>query len=89
MDSGMEIIIFLSYAAGLLGIFILAKIFSFSSKVIKKIVVNSICGGIAIILVNILGECLGVHLPLNIISAFGVGTLGVPGIILFYLFCYK
>lgn len=89
MDSGMEIIIFLSYAAGLLVIFILAKIFSFSGRVLRRILVNSFCGGISIILINIVGSSFGLHLPLNVISSFGVGTLGLPGLVLLGLFCYR
>ncbi len=85
MDTGMEVFIFLAYAAGLLIIFLLAKFFAFSGKIILKIVVNSICGGVILIVINFIGAGFGVHLPLNLITGFGVGTLGIPGIVLLYL----
>ncbi|MHC1722620.1 MAG: pro-sigmaK processing inhibitor BofA family protein [Aminipila sp.] len=85
MDTGMEVIIFLAYAAGLLIIFLLAKFFAFSGKIILKILINSICGGIILIVINLIGASFGLHLPLNVITGFGVGTLGIPGIVLLYL----
>lgn len=81
----MEVIIFLAYAAGLLVIYLLAKLFTFSGKVILKIIINSVCGGIVLIVLNLIGANFGVHLPINIVTGFGVGTLGIPGIILLYL----
>ncbi|QHI72848.1 pro-sigmaK processing inhibitor BofA family protein [Aminipila terrae] len=85
MDTGMEVIIFLAYAAGLLIIFLLAKFFAFSGKFIFKIIINSICGGIILIFINVIGAGFGVHLPVNVITGFGIGTLGIPGIVLLYL----
>nr|WP_315023523.1 pro-sigmaK processing inhibitor BofA family protein [uncultured Aminipila sp.] len=85
MDTGMEVIIFLAYAAGLLIIFLLAKLFAFSGRIILKIVINSICGGIILIVINLIGASFGIHLPINVVTGFGIGTLGIPGIILLYL----
>lgn len=85
MDTGMEVIIFLAYAAGLLIIFLLAKFFAFSGRIILKIIINSICGGIILIVINLIGASFGIHLPINVITGFGVGTLGIPGIVLLYL----
>lgn len=85
MDTGMEVIIFLAYALGLLIIFLLAKLFAFSGKIILKILLNSICGGILLIVINLIGVNFGVHLPINVFTGFGIGTLGLPGIILLYL----
>lgn len=85
MDTGMEVIIFLAYAAGLLIIFLLAKFFAFSGRIILKIVINSICGGIILIVINLIGASFGIHLPINVVTGFGIGTLGIPGIVLLYL----
>ncbi|WP_312653843.1 pro-sigmaK processing inhibitor BofA family protein [Aminipila sp.] len=85
MDTGMEVIIFLAYAAGLLIIFLLAKFFAFSGRIILKIIINSICGGIILIVINLIGAGFGIHLPINVLTGFGIGTLGIPGIVLLYL----
>ena len=85
MDTGMEVIIFLAYAAGLLIIFFLAKFFAFSGRIILKIIINSICGGIILIVINLIGAGFGIHLPINVVTGFGIGTLGIPGIVLLYL----
>ncbi len=77
MDTGMEVIIFLAYAAGLLIIFLLARFFAFSGRFLLKIVINSFCGGIVLIVINLIGTGFGIHLPVNICTGFGIGTLGV------------
>ncbi len=81
----MEVFIFLSYAAGLLIIFLLAKLFTLSGKILVKLIINSVCGLIILFAVNLIGGYFGVHIPVNFITGVGVGTLGVPGLILFYL----
>lgn len=85
MDTGMEVFIFLAYASGLLIIFILAKLFALSGKLIVKIVINSVCGGIILLAINVIGGVFGVHIPINIVTGLGVGTLGIPAIVLLYL----
>ncbi|QIB70202.1 SigmaK-factor processing regulatory BofA [Aminipila butyrica] len=84
MDTGMEVIIFLAYAAGLLIIFLLGKFFALSGKWILKAVLNSFCGGVILIAINLIGAGFGVHLPVNLLTGFGIGTLGIPGILLLY-----
>lgn len=60
-------------------LFIFGKIFLWPLKSILKLIFNSILGGIAIYVINIIGMNFGFHIGLNILTALLVGLLGVPG----------
>ncbi|MGN0727898.1 MAG: pro-sigmaK processing inhibitor BofA family protein [Anaerovoracaceae bacterium] len=47
---------------------------------------SSLIGGLAILLINAVGAEFGLFIPLNIISAVVVGTLGIPGAVLLFIF---
>lgn len=82
MSMGMEIGIFLAYAMGMLLVYFAGRFLLVPMKWLGRILLNSIVGGIVILLINLLGGELGVFLPLNLMTAVIVGILGVPGIIM-------
>ncbi|MDK2824756.1 MAG: inhibitor of the pro-sigma processing machinery [Clostridia bacterium] len=49
---------------------------------IVKILVNSIIALIGLLILNIIGNFVGFHLPINPVTVIGVGVLGLPGLIL-------
>jgi inhibitor of the pro-sigma K processing machinery len=57
-------------------------------KVILKLVFNFLLGGIALVLINLLGGIIGFGIALNPVSAFVAGTLGIPGIALLAILKY-
>ncbi|MDO4545929.1 MAG: pro-sigmaK processing inhibitor BofA family protein [Bacillota bacterium] len=79
MDFGMEVSIFLVYAAGLMAIYFLGRLLIVPIKTILKLLVNSLIGGVLLFLCNLFGGGLGIFLPLNMITAAIVGLLGIPG----------
>lgn len=81
MDFGMEVSIFLAYAAGLMAIYFLGKLLIVPIKTILKLMLNSIIGGVILMLINTFGAGLGIFLPVNLITAVIAGVLGVPGIV--------
>ncbi|MGN0704052.1 MAG: pro-sigmaK processing inhibitor BofA family protein [Lentihominibacter sp.] len=81
MDFGMEAGIFLAYACGLLVVCFFGKILLIPLKVIGKILLNSLLGGIILLIMNAILENFGIILPINAITAAVTGMLGVPGII--------
>lgn len=85
MDISLEIGILLAYAFGILVLYIIGYLFLVPIKILLKLVVNSIIGGILLLIINWLGGFIGFHLPVNLVSAICVGILGIPGIILVYL----
>ena len=83
---GAQMGVFLTYVGAIVLIFIVGKIFLWPLKKILKLVTNRVIGGIAILLITTVGAGFGLFIPLNIISAVVVGTLGIPGAVLLFIF---
>ncbi|MGN1413114.1 MAG: pro-sigmaK processing inhibitor BofA family protein [Anaerovoracaceae bacterium] len=80
---GLELSVFLTYAGALLLILLLGKIFLWPLKLVGKLLISSLVGGVLILVVNLIAGMFGLLLiPLNIITAVVVGVLGIPGVIL-------
>lgn len=80
---GLELSVFLTYAGALLLILLLGKIFLWPLKLIGKLLISSLVGGVLILVINLIAGMFGLLLiPLNIITAVVVGVLGIPGVIL-------
>jgi inhibitor of the pro-sigma K processing machinery len=80
MGSGYNMII--AYVAGIIFLFILARLLLVPAKLILRLIYNALLGAVGIIVLNLVGSLFGFHLPLNIISAFVVGFMGIPGLLL-------
>ncbi|MDO4552972.1 MAG: pro-sigmaK processing inhibitor BofA family protein [Bacillota bacterium] len=85
---GTEIGVILAYAFGLLMLYIVGYLFLGPAKLLMKVLLNSLIGGAVILLINWAGAFWDFHIPLNLISAFCVGVLGVPGVILWIVLTY-
>jgi len=72
----------LIYLSCLIVIYLIGKIFYVPLKLIGKIALNSILGGILITIINLIGSAFSFHIGLNIWTALTVGVLGIPGAIL-------
>ncbi|MDD7215117.1 MAG: pro-sigmaK processing inhibitor BofA family protein [Firmicutes bacterium] len=83
---GVQIGVFLTYVGAIIVIFLVGKIFLWPLKMVLKLVASSLIGGLAILLINAVGAEFGLFIPLNIISAVVVGTLGIPGAVLLFIF---
>ncbi|MCI7147869.1 MAG: pro-sigmaK processing inhibitor BofA family protein [Candidatus Fimisoma sp.] len=79
---GLDLSVFLTYAGAIILLFIFGKLFLWPLKIILKLAVNSLIGGAAILLINIIGAEIGIIIPLNMLNALIVGVLGLPGAIL-------
>ena len=80
---GLHASVLLTYAEAILLIFLLGKIFLWPIKLVLKLVVSSIIGGILILVLNLAAGLFGLLLiPLNLLTALVVGVLGIPGVIL-------
>lgn len=81
----MDTTILISFITCIIFILIFGKILLFPVKKIITILTNSILGGLAIWLINIVGTSFNFHIGLNIITALIAGLLGIPGVILLIL----
>lgn len=79
MDRGL---IILAWIIGVLIVFAFGKVMLLPLKIIFRLVINGILGGLAIVIINLIGAQLGFTISLNLISALVAGILGLPGIIL-------
>ena len=79
---GLDIGIFLTYVGVILLIFIFGRLFVVPLKVLLKLALNSLLGGIAILAINWIGAGFDLFIPLNMLNAVIVGILGLPGAIL-------
>ena len=83
MDSTNTIIIFLSC---IMAIILFGKILILPIKLIIKLILNSILGGLIIAIINWIGAVFNLHIGLNIVTSVFVGILGIPGAILLLIF---
>lgn len=65
-------------------VFIGLLIFAKPLKVLVRIMVQGVLGCIGIFLMNFLMGSFGVSVGINILTAFIIGVLGLPGFVLLY-----
>lgn len=85
MNMMTEISIMLIYALMILLLCFMGKVLLLPAKLLGKLLLNSIVGGILLILINMVGMPFAVHIPLNPLSAVLAGLLGFPGLLLLFL----
>ncbi len=71
----------LTYLACICFLFIFGRVFIVPIKKILKLLLNSVLGGLAIFLINLIGGYFGFHIGLNIYTSILVGLLGLPGVV--------
>ena len=84
----VEMGVFLTFGGTLILLFLLGKTLLIPLKIVLKMIVNSMLGGILLVVLNAVGSTVGLMIPLNLVNAVTVGILGVPGVIMLLLFCY-
>lgn len=72
----------LAFIFGLFLLYLIGILLVIPIKIIMKLVVNGIIGGILLLLVNLVGGFLGLTIAINPLTAIIAGFLGIPGIIL-------
>lgn len=84
MSSG----IIVAFIIGLVLIYVVGKIFVVPLKLIGKLFMNAIIGGILLWVIDYFGSYIGMRIPINPITALIAGVLGVPGIVLLIVLHY-
>ena len=77
----------MTFGGSVILLFLLGKTLLIPLKIVFKLVVNSLLGGILLMLFNAVGSNVGLIIPLNLVNAVTAGVLGVPGVIMLLLFC--
>lgn len=69
----------IAYIACIFFLFILGKLFIVPIKTILKLIINSVLGGLIILIINFIGSFFNFHIGLNLITSIFIGLLGIPG----------
>ena len=86
MSMAQEAGVVLAYTVGMFGLFVFVCMFIVPLKYAVKLLFNSILGGVAIVVINLFGKALGLHISLNLLTAAIAGVLGVPGVLMILFF---
>lgn len=78
----MDITTILFYLAGLILVYVVGMILVVPLKLLVKLLMNGIVGGMFLFLFNLIGGIFNLRLVINPLNAIIVGVLGVPGVIL-------
>ncbi len=78
----MNLTMIIPFAIGVLVLFIVLKVLTLPMKLIVKLLINSVVGGVAIFVINLVGANFNFAIDLNWFSAIIVGVLGLPGAII-------
>ena len=71
----------IGFLIGLLILYVVARLLVVPIKIIFKLILNAISGGIVLILFNLFGGLIGLNIEISFLSSVVVGLLGVPGIV--------
>ncbi|MCG0275961.1 MAG: pro-sigmaK processing inhibitor BofA family protein [Thermosediminibacteraceae bacterium] len=72
----------LAYAFGLLMLYVIGRVLLGPIKLVLQLIYNAVIGGLILLILNFIGNYVGLHIALNPLTALVVGFLGVPGILL-------
>lgn len=70
------------YILALVAAVVLARVFFRPFKIVLKLAFNTVLGGLALIILNTFGGHIGIQIGVNPVTAFIVGLLGLPGVLL-------
>ena len=76
---------YLSFLVALIVLFLVLKIIAAPIKIIIKLMLNALAGGVVLFLINMIGASFGFVLDINWITSLIVGIFGMPGVILVIL----
>ena len=80
MLEGLDWNLAAAVAFGLLMIVVLSRVFYKPLKLLFRALLWTVLGGVVIYLYNFAGALWGLAIGLNVISAFVVGVMGLPGL---------
>ena len=78
----MEFGTILAFIFGLFLLYIIGILLVIPIKIVLKLIVNGVIGGILLLIVNLVGGFIGLSLVINPLTAVIAGILGIPGVIL-------
>lgn len=74
------------FVIAVLSLLILGKILAWPLKILMKLVLNAVAGGILLLLINFVGGPFGINIGINAVTALIAGFLGIPGVVFLIIF---
>lgn len=78
----MDIGVMLAYLFGIVILYMITRLMLIPLKAFSRLVINAIIGGLALVVLNIVGGFFDFNIGINPITALIVGLMGVPGVLL-------
>lgn len=82
MNLQLDPMMVLFFALGLVILYVAGWLLLVPFKLLLKLVVNSVLGAIALMVINLVGGMFAVTIPVTPLNAIIVGVFGIPGVIL-------
>lgn len=79
---------YLVLVLAIIAMLIVAKLLAWPLKKILKLLLNIALGILMIVLVNIFGASISLHIPFNMVTALIAGLLGLPGVVALVILHY-
>ncbi len=73
------------YILGLVGVLIVARLLAKPFKMLMRLFLNTVIGGVLLIVLNTFSHVWGLQIGVNPFTAAIVGILGLPGLVLLIL----
>lgn len=78
----------LPFLIAMVVLFVILKLVSMPFKVVIRFLLNSVLGGLVILVINYIGTSYGVGIGLNVFTSIFVGITGLPGVLVLFLLNY-
>ncbi len=79
---GLELSTIVAFAVGIIALYVLGLLLVIPIKIIIKLMINGVIGGITLFLVNLVGGIFGLSIGINPVTALIAGFLGFPGVVI-------
>jgi len=81
----LDPMLILYFILGIVVLYLSGRLLLAPFKLLLKLMFNSILGAAAIAVINLLGQFVSFHIPLNPLNAMLTGVFGLPGVALIFL----
>ncbi|NMB38062.1 MAG: pro-sigmaK processing inhibitor BofA [Firmicutes bacterium] len=78
----MDLSVVIAYLLGLVILYFLARLLLIPLKVIARLIINGIIGGLMLAVFNLIGGYFGLYLAINPVTVLVAGLMGIPGVVL-------
>lgn len=85
MKLQLDPMLILYFILGIVVLYLSGRLLLAPFKLLLKLMFNSILGAAAIAVINLLGQFVSFHIPLNPLNAMLTGVFGLPGVALIFL----